>query len=88
MIDFHKLSKGNSPLHLLMKKECLTASAQSQSILVTKFHDALASNTDLPPTTRNILWDVFRLFASYTLDADRYECKLPTPSPLPLQNQP
>ncbi|KAL2847372.1 acyl-CoA dehydrogenase/oxidase C-terminal [Aspergillus pseudodeflectus] len=47
--------------------------AQSQSILVTKFHDALSSNTELPPTTRNILWDVFRLFASYTLDADRYE---------------
>ncbi|KAL2809081.1 acyl-CoA dehydrogenase/oxidase [Aspergillus granulosus] len=47
--------------------------AQSQSILVTKFHNALASSTDLSPATRNILWDVFRLFASYTLDADRYE---------------
>ncbi|KAL2786977.1 acyl-CoA dehydrogenase/oxidase C-terminal [Aspergillus keveii] len=47
--------------------------AQSQSILVTKFYDALASNTDLPPTTCNIIWDVFRLFASYTLDTDRYE---------------
>ncbi|KAL2833165.1 acyl-CoA dehydrogenase/oxidase C-terminal [Aspergillus pseudoustus] len=47
--------------------------AQSQYILVTKFHDALASNTDLSEGTRNILWNVFRLFASYTLEADRYE---------------
>jgi acyl-CoA oxidase len=79
MIDFHKLSKGNSPLAPLTEEEYLTASAQSQSILVTKFYDALASNTDLPPTTCNIIWDVFRLFASYTLDTDRYECKLSSP---------
>ncbi|KAL3486783.1 acyl-CoA dehydrogenase/oxidase C-terminal [Aspergillus germanicus] len=63
----------NKPWTSLMTDFHKLSKAQSQSILVTKFHDALAFNTDVPPTTRSILWDVFRLFASYTLDADRYE---------------
>ncbi|KAL2867251.1 acyl-CoA dehydrogenase/oxidase [Aspergillus lucknowensis] len=47
--------------------------AQSQSILVTKFHDALVSNVDLPAATQAVLRDLFRLFATFTLEADRYE---------------
>ncbi|KAL3457029.1 acyl-CoA dehydrogenase/oxidase C-terminal [Aspergillus heterothallicus] len=61
------------PWTSLMIEAHKLSKAQSQSVLVTKFHDAVVSSTDLSPTTRNILWDVFRLFTSYTLEADRYE---------------
>ncbi|KAI9369542.1 acyl-CoA dehydrogenase/oxidase C-terminal [Aspergillus egyptiacus] len=47
--------------------------AQSESILVTTFYEALNSNTDLPAPARAILWDLYRLFATFTLSAARYE---------------
>ncbi|KAL4951772.1 hypothetical protein BDW69DRAFT_201250 [Aspergillus filifer] len=47
--------------------------AQSQSILVTQFHEALGGAKDLPSDTLSVLWDLYRLFAMFTLLQDRYE---------------
>ncbi|KAL4905084.1 hypothetical protein BDW74DRAFT_152959 [Aspergillus multicolor] len=47
--------------------------AQSQSILVTRFYNALRSNTDLSDLTKEVLWDLFRLFALFTLEGEKYE---------------
>ncbi|KAL4789566.1 acyl-CoA dehydrogenase/oxidase C-terminal [Aspergillus venezuelensis] len=47
--------------------------AQSQSILVTQFYEALSGAKDLPSDTLSVLWDLYRLFALFTLQEDRYE---------------
>ncbi|RDW83650.1 uncharacterized protein DSM5745_03976 [Aspergillus mulundensis] len=47
--------------------------AQSQCVLVTQFYLALTSNTDLSKPATDVLWDLYRLFALFTLEADRYE---------------
>lgn len=51
--------------------------AQSQSILVSTFFDALDSedNLSLSESLRRTLWDLFRLFALTTMETDSYECK-------------
>ncbi|GAB1215542.1 hypothetical protein ATERTT37_004733 [Aspergillus terreus] len=51
----------------------LRATALSQSILVTKFFQALTTDSSLPPSTKEIMWDLFRLFALFTMEADSYE---------------
>ncbi|KAL4925367.1 acyl-CoA dehydrogenase/oxidase [Aspergillus undulatus] len=61
------------PWTTLMMQFHKLSKAQSQSILVTQFYEALNTNTDLPRSTRTVLWDLFRLFALFTLEADRYE---------------
>ena len=59
MIQLHKLSR-----------------AQSQSILVSTFCDALDFENDrnLSEPLRRVLWDLFRLFALTTMEADSYDC--------------
>ncbi|KAL5043023.1 hypothetical protein BDW71DRAFT_200083 [Aspergillus fruticulosus] len=47
--------------------------AQSQSILVTQFYQALSSSTQLSAGTKEVLWDLYRLFALFTLDTEKYE---------------
>ncbi|KAL4960016.1 acyl-CoA dehydrogenase/oxidase [Aspergillus stella-maris] len=47
--------------------------AQSQSMLVTQFYEALSGANDLPSDTVFVLWDLYRLFALFTLQEDRYE---------------
>ncbi|KAL4862474.1 hypothetical protein BDV12DRAFT_43134 [Aspergillus spectabilis] len=47
--------------------------AQSQSILVTQFYQALDTNEHLSASTREVLWDLYRLFACFTLEADGFE---------------
>ncbi|KAL4919229.1 acyl-CoA dehydrogenase/oxidase [Aspergillus aurantiobrunneus] len=47
--------------------------AQSQSILVTQFYESLSANKDLSHSISRILWDLYRLFALFTLEADRYD---------------
>ncbi|KAJ9634440.1 hypothetical protein H2204_006265 [Knufia peltigerae] len=55
LIDFHKLSR-----------------AYSQAMLVSNFYDAISSSEvqSLPPTTRETLTDLFRLFAFQTMDTE------------------
>ncbi|PKY04427.1 acyl-CoA oxidase [Aspergillus campestris IBT 28561] len=49
--------------------------AQSQSILVSTFFDALDSedNLNLSEPLRRVLWDLFRLFALTTMETDSYD---------------
>ncbi|KAJ5924500.1 hypothetical protein N7466_008687 [Penicillium verhagenii] len=47
--------------------------AQSQSILVTKFFEALSTDGSLPSSLKAILWDVYRLFALNTMENEGYE---------------
>ncbi|KAL5001038.1 acyl-CoA dehydrogenase/oxidase [Aspergillus recurvatus] len=47
--------------------------AQSQSILVTQFCQALSSSTELSAGTKEVLWDLYRLFALFTLETEKYE---------------
>ncbi|PGG96865.1 hypothetical protein AJ79_09427 [Helicocarpus griseus UAMH5409] len=57
LIDFYRLSR-----------------AHSQSILVQNFHAALETSHDLPsPQTREVLWDLFRLFALSTMETEARE---------------
>jgi acyl-CoA oxidase len=51
--------------------------AQSQSIMVTTFFEALSTNKTLSAPTRTILWDLYRLFALNTVENEGYECKTP-----------
>ncbi|KAJ5266915.1 hypothetical protein N7478_009723 [Penicillium angulare] len=47
--------------------------AQSQSILVREFFEALSTNNTLSSSIKTIMWDVYRLFALYTMENDGYE---------------
>ncbi|PGH18681.1 hypothetical protein AJ80_04429 [Polytolypa hystricis UAMH7299] len=47
--------------------------AHSQSILVTNFYDAVQNDNTLSPVTREVLWDLFRLYALTTMDGDARE---------------
>jgi len=51
--------------------------AQSQSIIVATFFQALSSDKTLPVTTKAVLWDLYRLFALNTMENEAYECKVP-----------
>jgi acyl-CoA oxidase len=50
------------------------APAQSQSIMVTTFFEALSTDKTLSAPTRTILWDLYRLFALNIMENDGYEC--------------
>ncbi|KAJ5647967.1 hypothetical protein N7490_004339 [Penicillium lividum] len=47
--------------------------AQSQSILVNRFFDALSTDATLSSSLRDTLWDVYRLFALNTMENEGYE---------------
>ncbi|KAI9880063.1 MAG: hypothetical protein M1830_005795 [Pleopsidium flavum] len=47
--------------------------AHSQAILVTNFFTALSSDQSVPAASREVLWDLYRLFALYTMDNDGRE---------------
>ncbi|KAL4760922.1 acyl-CoA dehydrogenase/oxidase [Aspergillus foveolatus] len=65
-----ELSKGTES-HLVEQE--LTSPAQSQSILVTQFYNALSSDTELSAAVKDVLWDLYRLFSLSTLDTEKYE---------------
>ena len=54
----------------------LTSGAQSQSILVSKFFEALSTDSTLSSSLKAILWDLYRLFALYTMENEGYDCKV------------
>ncbi|OJD13072.1 hypothetical protein AJ78_06429 [Emergomyces pasteurianus Ep9510] len=57
LIDFYRLSR-----------------AHSQSILVINFYNAIKSDNNIPSAqTREVLWDVFRLFALSTMENEARE---------------
>ncbi|KAL3468954.1 acyl-CoA dehydrogenase/oxidase C-terminal [Aspergillus californicus] len=62
-----------NPWTSLMVQFHKLSNAQSQSILITNFYNALASSKDIPLSTRAGLWDLYRLFATFTIVQDRYE---------------
>ncbi|KAJ5709404.1 hypothetical protein N7493_010738 [Penicillium malachiteum] len=47
--------------------------AQSQSILVGKFFEAMSTDSTLSPSLKDILLDLYRLFALYTMENEAYE---------------
>ncbi|KAL3437012.1 acyl-CoA dehydrogenase/oxidase C-terminal [Aspergillus tetrazonus] len=47
--------------------------AQSQSILVTQFYNALNSDTELSAAVKDVLWDLYRLFSLSTVETEKYE---------------
>jgi len=47
--------------------------AHSQSILVSNFYDALKSDKEMSSPTRDVMWDLFRLFALSTMDTEGRE---------------
>ncbi|KAJ5692906.1 Acyl-CoA oxidase [Penicillium macrosclerotiorum] len=47
--------------------------AQSQSILVRSFFEALSADNTLSDPVKAVLWDLYRLFAFYTMENDGYE---------------
>ncbi|KAJ6082966.1 hypothetical protein N7467_007101 [Penicillium canescens] len=47
--------------------------AQSQSIMVATFFEALSTNKTLSAPTRTTLWDLYRLFALNTMENEGYE---------------
>ncbi|KAL1845759.1 hypothetical protein Plec18170_009562 [Paecilomyces lecythidis] len=47
--------------------------AQSQSILVTTFLDALTTDTSLSSSVKTVLSELYRLFALYTIENNSYE---------------
>ncbi|KAJ5793928.1 hypothetical protein N7457_000527 [Penicillium paradoxum] len=51
--------------------------AQSQSIIVSTFFEALSTDTTLSAPVKATLWDLYRLFALYTMENEGYECKFP-----------
>ncbi|KAL4876506.1 acyl-CoA dehydrogenase/oxidase C-terminal [Aspergillus karnatakaensis] len=70
---YHERVVKKRPWNSLMIDFHKLSKAQSQSILVTQFYHALSTNKDLDQPTREVLWSLFRLFASYTIQEDRYE---------------
>ncbi|KAL4783289.1 hypothetical protein BJX76DRAFT_368525 [Aspergillus varians] len=61
------------PWNELMVQFHKLSNAQSQSILVTQFYEALTTGKDLSNPTLEVLWDNYRLFALFTMEAERYE---------------
>lgn len=61
----------NSPL----PESSRSPPAQSQSILVGTFFEALSSDTCLSGPVKTILWDLYRLFALYTMENEGFECE-------------
>ncbi|KAJ5539722.1 hypothetical protein N7513_008054 [Penicillium frequentans] len=47
--------------------------AQSQSILVSKFFEALSTDITLSSSLKVILWSLYRLFALYTMENEGYD---------------
>ncbi|OAR02537.1 hypothetical protein LLEC1_02439 [Akanthomyces lecanii] len=47
--------------------------AHSQSIMVSSFFSTLASSNDLPRETKDVVFDLYRLFAYTTIQAESYE---------------
>ncbi|KAJ5749252.1 uncharacterized protein N7511_010948 [Penicillium nucicola] len=47
--------------------------AQSQSIMVTTFFEALSTNKTLSAPIKPVLWDLYRLFALNTMENEGYE---------------
>jgi acyl-CoA oxidase len=92
LILLHRLSRGRSsvdPKKKDMLKFALRAnksSAQSQSMLVSMFFEGLSSDSTISRPTKAVLWDLYRLFALYTIQNESYECKQKTarfcPAPL------
>jgi acyl-CoA oxidase len=56
--------------------------AQSQSIMVATFFEALSTDGALSAPTRTILWDLYRLFVLNTMENEGYECKTSNPPEL------
>ena len=76
LIQLHKLSKGTSqPLPASFDDILIKHLAQSQSILVANFYEALSTDNTLPNSNKDILWDLYRLFALHTMENEGYECK-------------
>lgn len=44
-------------------------------MLVSMFFEGLCSDSTISRPTKAILWDLYRLFAVYTIQNDSYECK-------------
>lgn len=74
LIRLHKLSKGKIEFDRYVFTKLTPSSAQSQSILVSTFFEALTSDNTLPSPIKSVLWDLFRLFALYTMENEGYEC--------------
>jgi acyl-CoA oxidase len=53
----------------------LTQTAQSQSILVSTFFEALSIDKSLSGSNKTVMWDLYRLFALYTMENEGFECK-------------
>lgn len=49
--------------------------AQSQYILVKTFFEALSTDNSLSNSTSSILWELFRLFALFTMENEGFECE-------------
>ncbi|EGX96023.1 Acyl-CoA oxidase [Cordyceps militaris CM01] len=49
--------------------------AHSSSIMVASFFTTLTSSHDLPPETKEVVLDLYRLFAYTAIQAESYECK-------------
>lgn len=85
LIRLHKLSKGKSDLGFYASAKLTPSLAQSQSIIVSTFFEALTSDNTLSGPLKSILWDLYRLFALYTMEGEGYECE-DLQSPLSLTN--
>lgn len=76
LILSHKLSKGLSLLLLNMHfPELRIVTAQSQSILVGTFYHALSNDTSLSSSLKSTMWDLYRLFALFTMENEGYDCQ-------------
>ncbi|KAJ5818598.1 hypothetical protein N7474_004189 [Penicillium riverlandense] len=47
--------------------------AQSQSILVSTFFEALSTDKSLSGSNKTVMWDLYRLFALYTMENEGFE---------------
>ncbi|KAJ5235111.1 uncharacterized protein N7469_004279 [Penicillium citrinum] len=65
----HKKQSWNSLLIQLHK----LSKAQSQYILVKTFFEALSTDNSLSNSTSSILWELFRLFALFTMENEGFE---------------
>ena len=81
LILLHNLSRGRSSVDpkekdmLKLELQANTSSAQSQSMLVSMFFEGLSSDSTMSSPTKAVLWDLYRLFALYTIQNESYECK-------------
>jgi acyl-CoA oxidase len=81
LILLHKLSRGRSSVDpkktvmLEFELRANTSQAQSQSMMVSMFFEGLSSDSSISSPTKAVLWDLYRLFAMYTVQNESYECK-------------